>query len=197
MNQENHVDKTDIIEQEIEVVETEGEVTPPELDEKGPKDIFDLTKEDIAKVAGEEAVAAKEALQAAASQDTTVAINQEMVEAVSADEDLRKVAQKSLQEYISGTCIPKELLPTIVEWLEITGLSGVYLDPTDSIGAWWGAQEAKKMGYTINFGKSCCIPSHWCPKGDDWKVAQATAKMNLVKDWQLMVENGALVKIEG
>ncbi|MBK7921121.1 hypothetical protein RVY78_05370 [Veillonella sp. YH-vei2232] len=115
---------------------------------------------------------------------------------MSTEIDIRETAERTLEEYLASSCIPKELWTNITKWLGDTQLADMYLAPEDAIGAWWGAQEAEKMGYLINFGKSCCIPSHWCPTGDDWKMAQANAKLGFVGDWQTLIDNDALIKIE-
>lgn len=129
----------------------------------------------------------------------TAAVEEAIREATVSDDvvvDVEEAAEKTLQEFLNDSVIPKSLWPALLEWLDKTGLSDVYVHAQDAVGAWWGAVEAERLGYTINFGKACCIPSRWCPEGENWEIAQAEAKLKFVEDFQTMLANEALQRIE-
>lgn len=111
------------------------------------------------------------------------------------DRKMQTRAAQSLQEFLNDSCIPRELWEEITLWLKDTELDQVYVDPVEAVGAWWGNQEAEKMGLVINFAKCGLMPAEWCPQGEDWKVAQAEAKFRFVASYQQLLDNGALVDI--
>lgn len=108
--------------------------------------------------------------------------------------ELRKMARKNREEILSKSVIPKSYWESIETWLGQTGLGDVYLDAYDAIGAWWAAKEADRLGYTINFIRSGCVPSRWFPDGENWNMAKAEAKYQLTKSWAELIEKQALVK---
>ncbi|WP_298704632.1 hypothetical protein [uncultured Veillonella sp.] len=105
-------------------------------------------------------------------------------------------ARKSLEECLEASVIPKEYWESIYYWLEHTDVERLYLVGRDAVGAWWASQEVKKLGYRINFAKSSCSPGNWFPEGDNWDMAKVNAKYKLVADWQTLIANEALEKIE-
>lgn len=105
-------------------------------------------------------------------------------------------ARKSLQECLEDSVVPKEYWDSISDWLEHTNVESLYLVGRDAVGAWWASQEVKKLGYKINFAKSACLPGNWFPEGENWEVAKVNAKYKLVADWQTLIANEALEKIE-
>lgn len=104
-------------------------------------------------------------------------------------------ARKSLQECLHNSVIPKEYWDEIAHWLKATQMENIYLVGRDAIGAWWASKEVRKMGFAINFVKGGCLPGNWFPEGENWDMAQAKAKYNLVSDWQCLIEHDALIKI--